>query len=110
MEQEKIEMNTVSSILEKLRRKNIDHEFKYENDQFTVSGAKYYKPEDLAIIRTYRFEGESDPSDNAILYLIEAYDGQIGYSLDAYGMYSDHEPGYDSFIKKIPFREKHVEF
>jgi hypothetical protein len=61
----------------------------------------------LVIIRTYRFEGDSDPSDNAILYLIEANDGLIGYSMDAYGVYSNHEDSrYDDFIKKIPMEER----
>lgn len=103
---DKIEMNTLSSILEKLRVKNMAHEFRLANDGFTVSGSKFYQPHDLKILRTYRFEGDSDPSDNAILYLIEASDGQLGYSIDAYGMYSDFGPGYDEFVRSIPVDER----
>jgi hypothetical protein len=35
---------------------------------------------------------------------LEANDGLIGYSLDAYGVYSNHEDeeGYDEFMRKIP--------
>jgi len=49
----------------------------------------------------------SDPSDMSILYLIKANDGFIGYSLDAYGVYSNHddEEGYDNFIRKIPVKD-----
>lgn len=61
----------------------------------------------MKIIRTYRFEGDSDPSDAAIIYLLEASDGLIGYSMDAYGVYSNHsDDGYDDFIRKIQVEER----
>lgn len=103
----KITMNTVSSILEKLRIKKFDNEFKITPEGFTAGNNKFYSPQDLKIIRTYRFEGESDPGDSSIIYLIEANDGLIGYSMDAYGVYSDHDDdGYDDFIRKIPVDER----
>lgn len=105
--EDKVEMTTLTSILEKLRIKKMDNEFKMTPEGFGIGNNKYYQPEDLKIIRTYRFEGDSDPSDNAVLYLIEAKDGLIGYSLDAYGAYSDHEgEGYDDFIRKISVNER----
>jgi hypothetical protein len=104
---EKIPMTTVSSVLEKLRIKKHDNEFRMTPEGFTPGNNKYYNPEDLKIIRTYRFEGESDPSDSSIIYLIEANDGLIGYSMDAYGVYSDHgDDGYDDFIRKIQVEER----
>ncbi|MGI8951578.1 MAG: hypothetical protein ACR2FN_08335 [Chitinophagaceae bacterium] len=101
---QKTEMNTLSHIMEKLRLKKLDHEFRLTPEGFSAGKGKCYQPEDLKIIKTYRFEGESDPADSSILYLIEANDGLIGYSIDAYGVYSDHqhEEGYDNFIRKIP--------
>jgi hypothetical protein len=107
MVDEKIQMTTVSSVLEKLRIKKHDNEFRMTPEGFTPGNHKHYNPEDLKIIRTYRFEGDSDPSDSAIIYLLEANDGLIGYSLDAYGVYSSHgDDGYDDFIKKIPVDER----
>ena len=101
------EMVTVSAVLEKLRLKKRDKEFRMTPEGFTAGTGKFYKPEDLKIIRTYRFEGESDPSDSSIIYLIEANDGLVGYSLDAYGVYSEHEDdGYDDFVRKIPIEER----
>ncbi|MEO7313872.1 MAG: hypothetical protein ABIW47_01715 [Ginsengibacter sp.] len=105
--EDKIEMTTLTSVLEKLRIKKMDNEFKMSPDGFGIGNNKYYHPEDLKIIRNYRFEGDSDPSDNAVLYLIEAKDGLIGYSLDAYGAYSDHDgDGYDDFIRKLKVDER----
>ena len=103
----KNEMTTLSSVLEKLRLKKRDNEFRMYPEGFGTTPDKHYQPEDLKIIRTYRFEGDSDPSDNVILYILEANDGQLGYNMDAYGAYSNHEgDGYDDFIKKIPMEEK----
>jgi len=101
------EMTTLTSVLERLRVKKHDKEFKMTAQGFTAGNNKYYQPEDLKIIKTFRFEGESDPGDSTILYVMEANDGLIGYSMDAYGAYSDHdEEGYDDFIRKIPVDER----
>ncbi|SEJ00002.1 hypothetical protein SAMN04487995_2962 [Dyadobacter koreensis] len=102
------EMATLSHVLEKLRLKKMDNEFRWTEDGFNAGKGKSYDPEDLTIIKTYRFEGESDPADSSILYIIEAKDGLIGYSMDTYGVYSDHqdEEGYDNFIRKIPISDR----
>ena len=102
------EMTTLSSILEKLRMKKMDNELRWTKEGFSAGKGKFYQPEELTIIKTFRFEGDSDPSDSSILYLIEAGDGLIGYSLDAYGMYSNHEDeeGYDNFIRQIKVEKR----
>jgi hypothetical protein len=48
-----------------------------------------FKPEQIQVINFFRFEGESDPGDNAILYVIETNDGTKGTLIDAYGVYND---------------------
>lgn len=98
-------MTTLTSVMEDLRLKNQDHEFQMTAQGFTANQQKFYTPEELVIARTYRFEGQSDPGDSVILYLIEAIDGLMGYSLDSYGAYSNNPDGYDDFIKLIPFKE-----
>jgi len=99
------EMNTLSQILEKLRLKGKDNELKMTDHGKMQSKSlnKIYKPEDLTIVKTYRFEGPSDPADNSVLYLVEDSEKNIGYMLDAYGIYSDNlGSGFDDFLKKIP--------
>lgn len=100
------QMTTLTEVLEKLRLKKRDNEYKMSDKGFTVNEQKYYNPEDLTIIKTYRFEGESDPGDSSVLYLIEANDGQIGYSLDSYGVYSDHDENYNEFVRKIKIEDR----
>jgi len=107
-----VEMNTLSQILEKLRLKGLDNEIKM-TDHGKMQGVgikKIYNPEDLSIIKTYRFEGDSDPADNSVLYILEDKDHDIGYILDAYGMYSSHEgAGFDDFLKKIPTADRDMQ-
>lgn len=104
-----IEMNTLSQVLEKLRLKGKDNEIKM-SDHGKMQSAnlnKIYKPEDLTIVKSYRFEGMSDPADNSVLYLLLDKDGDVGYILDAYGIYSDNEgPAFDDFLKKIPVADR----
>jgi hypothetical protein len=103
-----VAMNTLSQILEKLRLKGKDNELKIsDHGKMQSQAGKIYKPEDLTIVKTYRFEGDSDPADNSVLYLVEDQDKTIGYILDAYGIYSDNDgPGFDDFLKKIPTADR----
>jgi hypothetical protein len=108
METKPSEMTTSTEVLEKLRRQHNDNEFTPKGDGFTTPNGKFYKPEDLTIIKTYRFEGASDPGDSSIIYLIQANDGSMGYTMDAYGAYTTHDEvdNYDELIKKIPVQER----
>ncbi len=105
-------MNTLSQVMEKLRLKGLDNEIKM-TDHGKMQGAgenEIYKPEDLTIIKTYRFEGDSDPGDNAVLYILESKAGKIGYILDAYGVYSSQEgSGFDDFLRKIPTADRDLQ-
>lgn len=97
------EMNTLVSVLERLKEKGWENEFRMTSEGFKNSAnEKYYKPEELEIIKTYRFEGESDPSDSSILYVIkETASDFTGYCTDIYGAYSD-DTKLEEFIKAIP--------
>lgn len=99
-------MCTLSEIMQKLKEKDLYHEFKFTETEEMQAFGKNYKPHHLKIIRTYRFEGMSDPSDNTILYLLEDKDGNIGFIIDAYGSDSNYGLAFDEFIKAIPLEEQ----
>ena len=65
----------------------------------TEDEKRIYKPSDIKISNFYRFEGNSNPDDNAILYLIETNDGRNGTLADAYGVYADSL--ISNFIKQV---------
>ena len=58
-----------------------------------------YSPEQIEIVNFFRFEGQSDSDDNAILYVIETNDGTKGTLIDAYGIYND--PKISKFMKAV---------
>ena len=100
-------MTTLSQVIEKLRLKRQDNEFILTHEGFTIGNGKFYQPHELKIIKTYRFEGDSDPSDSSILYVMEGNDGTLGYSVDAYGAASNHDDvDYNAVIVKIPVEER----
>jgi hypothetical protein len=51
-----------------------------------------YPAQELEVVAFYRFEGDSNPDDNSILYAIETADGHKGLLVDAYGAYSGNIP------------------
>ena len=99
-------MSTLSGVLEKLRKQRYDNEFIMEGDSFTTTNGNKYLPEDLTIIKTYRFEGDSDPADSSVLYVIEAKDGLIGYVMDIYGAESEHDAAFDDFVRQISMKDR----
>lgn len=107
---DKKQMTTLSQVMNSLREKGQDAEFKLADSGLgliNTGNGKLYSIEELRIVRTYRFEGESDPSDSAILYLIESKDGQTGYIIDSYGAYSSYEnDDFDKLIRGIEVVEK----
>jgi len=67
-----------------------------------------YTPEEVKIIDFNRFEGQSDPADNAIMYLIQTVDGVKGTIIDAYGAYADETINkFMTEVQEISKRVKH---
>lgn len=102
-------MLTLSQVMEKLREKGITDEIRMTDDKrFVISGTeKAYRAEDLKIIRTYRFEGASDPADNIALYLVEDVYSNKAMIIDSYGADSNYDGReFDEFIKSLPTEEK----
>ena len=66
-------------VLNDLKKEGYEADFFVEGPlmRSSISGKKY-KPEDVSIADTYRFEGESNPDDSAILYAIETSTGEKG--------------------------------
>ena len=69
-----------------------------------VSSDKIYVAPDINIVNFYRFEGQSDPDDNSIMYVLEAADGKKGTLIDAYGAYAD--PDISAFITEVEIIRK----
>lgn len=105
------DMKTLSGVLNTLKGRGIETEFVWKNSMLQANGVAY-TPDKLEILKTYRFEGASDPADAVILYVIETNDGLTGFSMDSYGADSNYDEKYDNFIRLIPVfgHNKHMRF
>ena len=72
-----------------------------EGQLINLENKKSYKPADLKLVEEFRFEGFSNPSDNSILYVIEATDGTKGTALVPYGPQGDGSC-FVWFFKEVP--------
>jgi hypothetical protein len=87
---EKTFMNTLTACVNKVVKDGFTDTFKVtDKGLYSPAKEKYIAPEEVHVLNFYRFEGESDPADNAIMYVIETDGGLKGTLIDAYGPYSD---------------------
>jgi hypothetical protein len=94
------EMKTLASCLNSIIKDGYTENFKVTEEELqSLETEKKYKPDQIHIVNFFRFEGASDPSESAILYVIETNDGSKGSLTDAYGMYAD--PDIDKFVKEV---------
>lgn len=60
-----------------------------DNLLHSLTTGNAYKPEEVNIVNYFRFEGQTDPDDDSMLYVIETADGSKGTLVDGYGPSSD---------------------
>lgn len=97
---DKEHMKTLASCINSLTAVGYTAQFKVVKDGLkSLETEKIYPAEEVKINNFYRFEGESDPADNSIMYAIETLSGEKGTLIDAYGAYNDAL--ISTFIKKV---------
>lgn len=99
-------MRTLSEVMEKLKEREMDNELVFTESGRMEGMGKMYNPEDLTLIKTFRFEGMSDPADNTALYLLEDKDRNIGYIMDIYGSESNYGAAFSEFLKNVPVADE----
>ncbi len=98
--QEKKQMKTLTFCLDSLAQSGFETQFKAtDKGLLSLATKKIFQPDEVKVIHFYRFEGESDPSDNSIVYGIETNSGERGTLVDAYGPYNDSK--VSNFMKRV---------
>ena len=104
-------MNTLTTVANKMMKQGYTDTLKVTNQGlYSTTKDATYPASDVHIINFYRFEGQSDPADNAIMYVIETNDGVKGILIDAYGTYADEKVNkfiadVEDINKKVSLRE-----
>ena len=75
---------TVTEALNKFREQGFTLDFNLKEDRIE-SGLDVFHAEDFDIVDLYRYEGNSDPADEAVVYAIESKDGKKGVLVTGYG-------------------------
>ncbi len=75
---------TVSKALQELAEKGFTTDFNLEEDRITNHS------DEFSIEHIYRYEGESDPGDEATVYGIKAKDGEKGVFVVSPGAYTEN--------------------
>ncbi|MCC9137701.1 hypothetical protein ACFSKU_02670 [Pontibacter silvestris] len=100
--QDKVELTSMVNALSQARKDGYLIDFKVSEDGHylcSMDDKERYAPNEVRIVNFYRFEGESNPDDMAILYLVETSSGSKGSISDAYGTYSDEN--IEGFMKQV---------
>ncbi|MEO8514445.1 MAG: phosphoribosylpyrophosphate synthetase [Ignavibacteria bacterium] len=96
-------METLTESIENIRKKDFVSDFIIMSEDTICSETnKSFHPDDLVIEEIFRFEGDSNPSDMAILYGISSKSGTKGILIDAYGTYANSQ--ISEFIKNVPIK------
>ncbi len=96
---------TLSETLNQLRKEGYVEDFNLQQNclECRSGGFKVFTDE-FMIDKYYRFEGESNPSDQSILYAISSdKHGIKGVLVNAYGIYS--EAVTDEMLRKLDTRK-----
>lgn len=97
-------MTPLSLVIPQLREKGYGNDFELSKDGMLSKQTKeVFQPEELTIERVYRFEGNSNPDDMAVLYGVASAGGTKGIIIDAYGTYDDDKLG--DFLRRVKIEE-----
>ena len=97
--------NTLSETMNDLRKQGYVEDFNLKQNCLECRDGQFKVfADDFKVDKYFRFEGESNPSDAAILYAISSDKHQLkGVLVNAYGIYS--EAVTDEMLQKLEIRK-----
>jgi hypothetical protein len=79
--------DTVLEAVQGLKQRGYSIDFNLEPDRLVCHETPLaLRPSDFEIVEVYRFEGNSDPADEAAVYAIESADGRKGLLVTGFGI------------------------
>jgi len=96
---------TLTGTMNDLRKEGYTEDFNLQQNCLECRNGEFKVFADEFIVDKYfRFEGDSNPSDSAILYAISSQSKNLkGLLVNAYGIYS--EPVTDEMLEKLEIRK-----
>ncbi len=95
---------TITEAINDLKRRGYTIDFNLGfNGVYSRQSAIALNPDKFGITEVYRFEGDTDPDDEAVVYAIESHDGHKGLLVHGYGVSAD--PVRDEMVRKLSVRK-----
>ena len=93
--------DTVTEALKDLKARGFTTDFNIAFDKIKCgTTGKCLSPSEFEIVEHYRFEGNSNPSDEEVVYAIASKDGSLkGVLVNAFSIYSDSVD--DALVRKL---------
>jgi hypothetical protein len=101
-----IAYETVSQAVNGLRQRGYQLNFNLQ-ENCLVCNNKKYDIADFEIVEVHRFEGATDPADEAAVYAIESNDGIKGVLVSGYGISAEGMSA--EMVKKLAVHRKEEE-
>ena len=80
--------DTVSEAVNGLKKRGFTLDFNLKENCIICHGDKF-DINDFEIVEFHRFEGNTDPSDEAVVYAIQSISGMKGVLVNGYGISAD---------------------
>jgi hypothetical protein len=95
--------DTLSDAIRGLKKRGYTIDFNLDFDKISCRETPLsLLPSEFEITEVYRFEGDSDPADEAVAYAIESKHGQKGVLINGFGVSADTIS--DEMIEKLSVR------
>ena len=81
--------NTVTDAIALLRKDGFTADFRFNGNDLMSANGKRFRAKDLSMLFVYRYEGPSDPADEATVYGLKTNEGTKGVLVIGDGIYAD---------------------
>jgi hypothetical protein len=85
---QKFHYATVTEAIEQLKKQGYTLDLNLKENHF-VAGEQQYAADEFEIVDLYRYEGPSDPADEATVYALASASGIKGILVSGYGISAD---------------------
>jgi L-asparaginase/Glu-tRNA(Gln) amidotransferase subunit D len=93
--------DTITEAIEQLRKQGYSLDFNLAENRLKV-GEQEYTADEFEIVDLYRYEGASDPGDEATVYALASPSGVKGILVSGYGASSDEAS--EETLKQLHYR------
>jgi len=98
---QKFHYATITEAIEQLHEQGYTLDFNLQKDKLVADGREYTAA-DFEIADLYRYEGQSDPGDEATVYALASVAGVKGLLVSGYGISSESES--EETIKQLHYK------